>query len=86
MSLIDGENPEGQKDPGKILCESIDRAIQVNYLVRPSLLNSLSRMNQAIMRWPNAIFYRHQLEAAPLVAKHKLSDLGDSVDLLREMS
>ena len=34
------------------------------------------RMNEKIMRWPSAQFYKGELMAAPSVANLSLSDLG----------
>ena len=34
-------------------------------------------MNELIMRWPSAVFYRGELKAAPSIANLKLNDLGE---------
>ena len=34
-------------------------------------------MNKLIMQWPNTMFYRDKLSAAPLVANHNLSGLDN---------
>ena len=34
-------------------------------------------MNKYIMQWPNTMFYRDKLTAAPLVGNHTLSGLAD---------
>ena len=34
-------------------------------------------MNKHIMQWPNTMFYRDKLSAAPLVVNHNLSDLDN---------
>ena len=35
------------------------------------------RMNKSIMQWPNTMFYRDKLSAAPLVLNHNLSGLDN---------
>ena len=34
-------------------------------------------MNKLIMQWPNTMFYRDKLSAAPLVGNHNLSELDN---------
>ena len=39
------------------------------------LLETQYRMNETIMNWPSATFYKRELKAAPSVAERKLTDL-----------